>query len=414
MKILVINQPINNRGDESAHKGLLRKIVNSIPNVKVSVLFIDQNQDSINQFNVNLPNVEYLNVKSKKGFNKLSMIALTKNITFLLHLHPTTRLLLSLYNAADIVVCAPGGICMGGFQNWVHLRQLMYAKYLKRPVAYYGRSFGPFPEETASNRLFKRISLEMLQYFSFCSIRDKKTETLAQSLGVKYVPTVDSAFLDTPKASVPYEIKSLIGDDEYVVFVPNLLIWHYAYKGKISKKTVIYFFKEIFACIKNQFTDAKVVMLPQTFNYGTYEGDDIFFFKELAKEIDDPKIVVVPDKYGSDIQQTLIRNAQCMIGARYHSVVFALNQAVPFIALSYEHKIAGLLETLDKQDYCIDITRALDNKENLNDTIRLFSKKISLVHSDISSQEQAKKIAGDCFNNFVKWTNLVGKENARK
>lgn len=408
MNILVINQPVNNRGDESAHKALLRKIAHASPNVKVKVLFVDQNQNSINQFDVKLSNVEYVNVRSKKGFNKISMLALTKGLTFLLHIHPTTRYLLSLYNTADIVVCAPGGICMGGFQNWPHLRQLMFAKYLKRPIAYYGRSFGPFPEETESNRLFKKISLDMLNYFSFCSIRDKKTESLAHSLHINYVPTVDSAFLDSPYADIPEQILKLIDSENYITFVPNLLIWHYAYKNRISKKTVIQFYTKVFDCIKERFNDAKVVLLPQTFNYGTYDGDDIFFFKELANSINDSRIVVLPDCLSSDIQQMIISKSRCMIGARYHSIVFALNQAVPFVAFSYEHKITGLLETLGKNECCIDITNALDNEKNIIEAISAFRQKLTNITKDLSSQKKAKKIAADCFSSFYLWAKSQG------
>lgn len=56
---------------------------------------------------------------------------------------------------ADLIICAPGGICMGGFQDWNHLFYLQLAKYARKPLAYYGRSFGPFPITTKSNRDFK-------------------------------------------------------------------------------------------------------------------------------------------------------------------------------------------------------------------------------------------------------------------
>lgn len=73
------------------------------------------------------------------------------------------------------------------------------------------------------------------------------------------------------------------------------------------------------------------------------------------RRIKDNRIVVIDDIYSSDIQQTIIAYSQLVVGARYHSVVFSLNNAVPFIALSYEHKISGLLETLDKVDCMVDI-----------------------------------------------------------
>ena len=72
MKIVIINQPLNNRGDESAHKALVRSICNSIPDCRIEVLFVQANKDSIKQFNVNLSNVQYLNLRAFKGFGKCS------------------------------------------------------------------------------------------------------------------------------------------------------------------------------------------------------------------------------------------------------------------------------------------------------------------------------------------------------
>lgn len=40
MKILVINQPLNNRGDEAAHKGFIRSIVSEVENVEIEFCFL--------------------------------------------------------------------------------------------------------------------------------------------------------------------------------------------------------------------------------------------------------------------------------------------------------------------------------------------------------------------------------------
>ena len=38
MNILLIDQPLWNRGDESAHKGLVRSILKAIPNARIKVM----------------------------------------------------------------------------------------------------------------------------------------------------------------------------------------------------------------------------------------------------------------------------------------------------------------------------------------------------------------------------------------
>ena len=167
MNILMINQPLNNRGDESAHKALLRAVCKEKKNVRVTVLFIGANPDSIHQFDVHLPQVTYVNLSEMRGMGCLSKLGMIYNVRWIWHLHPMIFNIMKLYKESDVVLCAPGGICMGGFQNWWHLFMLQLAKYIGKPLVYYGRSFGPFPVVTRSNRQFKKLSVEMLHYFSF-------------------------------------------------------------------------------------------------------------------------------------------------------------------------------------------------------------------------------------------------------
>lgn len=404
MNILIINQPLNNRGDESAHKGLVRALSKKFPQYKIRVLFIGANDDSVKQFDVNIANVEYINLKPFKGFNKVSIAGLKYDIPFFWYLHPTIMKVRSIYNESDYILCAPGGICMGGFQDWMHLFMLKLAKELKKPLVYYGRSFGPFPTETRNNRIFKKISIEMLNYFSFLSIRDKKTEEIAKELNVHYYSTVDSAFLDSPRVQIPIEIQEKIGEEKYIVFVPNLLIWHYKYKNKIFKENMILFYRQIISIITQKYPNLKIVFLPQTFNYGTYHGDDIYFFKDIIREIEDSRLIIVEDKYSSDIQQAIVAKATLLIGARYHSIVFAINNNIPFIALSYEHKIAGLLSTLNKSNRMVDISH-LNNDDNLF-VLNQIKSLIQVIDEDNEIvKEKAKRIADDCFDKLVAYLN---------
>ena len=405
MKILMINQPLNNRGDESAHKALIRGLLKEYPSAQIGVLWINANEDSVRQFSINDNKIDYINIKGVKGISVLSKYAMKNGWFWLLNLHPTTRKVMHVYKQYDWIICAPGGICMGGFQNWNHMLMLQLARLTKIKLVYYGRSFGPFPMETVDNRKFKDLSLQMLNYFSFFSIRDEESEALANELNISYIPTVDTAFLDSPRVELNNATKELLSHSPYVVFVPNLLIWHYHFKNTLTKDIVLDFFKRIYDVVKEKFKEYRVVMLPQTFNYGTYEGDDIHFFNELKRYIGDNTIAVMPDTLSSDEQQTIIAGAACMIGARYHSVVFAINNAVPFVALSYEHKIAGLLKTLGMLDCMVDISTGLESPLGFSQLVSEFVKTVDDIHINTIIQKKAKKIANDCFQELIKTMN---------
>ncbi|WP_313380623.1 polysaccharide pyruvyl transferase family protein [Proteiniphilum saccharofermentans] len=399
MRILIVNQPLNNRGDEAAHKALLRALSEKCPTSKIQVLFINANQNSIEQFKVREENLEYLNILSKiRGGSKILIKANEYEVPFLWYLHPVTYRIIKLMKKVDLVVCAPGGICMGGFQDWAHISVLSIAKYLKKKVAYYGRSFGPFPEITKRNKRFKEISYKLLHYFDFLSIRDAKTQKLAEEIGVNYIPTSDTAFLDYPEAQIPLEIMEKIGAN-YAVFVPNELKWHYAFKN-LNSDIISQFFIQTTNIILEKYPDHKIVMLPQIFN--DKNQDELSFFEEIKNNINSNSIVILKDIYSSDIQQCIIRKSKFVVGARYHSIVFALNNNVPFVALSYEHKISGLLESLDIQDRKVDITKIWHNEESLNNAFKKVEKCLNSIEKDEEAQNKAKDIANHCMNVFVK------------
>ena len=333
MKILLINQPPFNRGDESAHKGLVRTLLRRLPNVKIIVMSPIAYAESVRQYSVRDDRVSYLNIPIDFKAKSFFRISAKLGIPWLMALHPVINIMYRrIYNSADIIMCAPGGICMGGFQDWSHLFFLRLAKYFNKPLIYYGRSFGPFPTETLDNRIFKKVSLQMLNYFSFLSIRDKKTEMIAEKLGVKFVHTVDSAFLDSPQPLLPYELKSIFHNLEYMVFVPNYLLWHYDYKKKYSHETLIDFYSKVIEEIWAANPDLNIVMLPQLFCGKEYCMQDIEFFRDLAEFKNDNRLIVIADCYSSDIQQAIIRRAKYVLGARYHSIVFSRHQGVPRIA----------------------------------------------------------------------------------
>ena len=412
MNILMINQPLNNRGDESAHKALVRRLLETDEKINITCIWVAVentiNYQNIQSYCIKDSRIQYKIIKpfgvwkASVIYVRLLHLYMKTRSKWFLKFYPTFHKLLSFYKSADIVLCAPGGICMGGFQDWRHLFMLSLAKDIKKPLVYYGRSFGPFPEKTQANKLFKKISLEMLDYFSFLSIRDQKTETLAKELHIKkYFTTVDSAFLSSTHIQIPLEILNTIHTDDYIVFVPNSLIWHFAYKDKITYTTVLDFYCGLLDIILRNFPQGRIVMLPQTFGRYDKLGNDINLFNDIAEKYNDSRLIVIDDKYDSDIQQSIISKARFVCGARYHSIVFAINQNRPFIALSYEHKIAGLLNTLNCSDKMIDITESLNSIEQIKNTYALFESKIKNLSCDPVITEKAKEIASDCFNEFL-------------
>lgn len=408
MNILIINQPTDNRGDEAAHKSLMRELIVSKSNSdSIKVVFVNANPNSVREMEVHSDGVEYLNipVKYRKFYFRAFRFGMLLNLSTIFSLiHPTFRSVSKLISDADLVICAPGGICMGGFQNWEHVYWLYVAKKMNKKIAYYSRSFGPFNNHGFWSNFFTKISYDLLRYFAFISIRDAKTMQFANDAKISYTPSIDTAFLNDPVIDIPEDVRGTLSSCDYAVFVPNSLTWHTSYSGT-NKSKLEDFYLQTFKCIWENFPNINIVMLPQLFN--THHSDELYFKSLKAKMNNDERILIFPETYSSDIQQKIIGNSKFMIGARYHSVVFSINNNVPFIALSYEHKISGLLKILGKDQAMIDIESAATDAFDVNSKLKDLDLKLKSLNSDIHAKNNARSIAKKCYEDFIKFTNRL-------
>ena len=402
MNILIVNQPLRNRGDESAHRALVRKLLQEIPDVHIRVLFYCEEANAIDEFSVLDERVEYISAFGVNERQLKTLYFIRKGIeNTLFWCHPYVNKFLRYYHWSDAVVCAPGVICMGGFMNWWHEEQLLIAMKLGKPIFYYGRSIGPFWDEPEEKKVFKQQAVRILNYASYVSLRDATSIKIAKDLGINNViETTDTAFLDYPQVNIPEEILREIGRKEYVVFVPNSLIWHYFYRGKATGEEVVAYWSKVARMIAKHYPNHKIVMLPQTSLQGKV-FDDKYLFQDIQKHCPEIDIFVSDDIYSSDIQQQIIRGADAVFGARYHTIVFAINNNVPFVSLSYEHKMSGLLEELSLQDEMIDITKLFTSEEENNRILKQFEERIPQIHRNPIAQKLAKNKAQLAFNIFV-------------
>ena len=182
--------------------------------------------------------------------------------------------------------------------------------------------------------------------------------------------------------------------------MPKSLTWHPAFKS--ARQDIIdNFYLKVIDYLLDKFPTSNIVMLPQLFNA---ENSDYQYFNKLKNANKNNRIVVVNEEFGSDIQQKIISDAKFVIGARYHSIVFSINNEMPFVALNYEHKIAGLLEVLGLTRVKVDITnlgtKFCDEAYLLNQINDVICNAISIDELKTAHSE-AYKIACDCYNKML-------------
>lgn len=388
--ILVINQPTGNRGDEAAHKAFVRTLLDSFPEAAVKVMFIDRPEEETSCLATGSPRVEHILLKPGKFYYKFTAGALKKGLFCLGRLHPQVRGIIRMMKEADIVVNAPGGMDIGGFRNWNTLFILKLAVSCRPDVSVFGRSIGPFPKSaeglTPLQKRFDRLGKEVLKDLRYLSLRDSASCREAASAGIPYEPAIDSAFLDSPACANPFEGES------YAVLVPNSLEWHPAFKGRLSREDSAAAFSRIAGLLAERW--GKVYLLPQL---SGKRQTDFDFLSEVASGV--PSAEVLPPTFSSEQQEAIIAGAQFLAGARYHSIVFAILGNVPFLALSYEHKIAGMLETLDLTDRCLDISESLPDEGTLSAAVGKCAA--------LGRPEAAGKAAQMAMDSFLSWKDAV-------
>jgi len=401
-RITIINQPIYNRGDQAAFRGLIR-LLQGRPDIDITVLFCYPEQ-GVRSFMEGVDGVKYVSFprlrKKKKFFKRI--VCLPKPFQKVVQLLPEVKRFNQCIKHSDYILCAPGGIDIGGYQNWRVIWRLTNALALKKKTGIYGRSIGPFHKENISARVFTHKATEVLRKADYLSLRDKRSQEIAEELGISYVPTIDTAFAYRPNCDLPAEL-SFLRELKYAVLVPNQLHSVRNFK-KFKRESFDILYRSIIEKILSR--GYGVVMVPQLF--GRKKGDRSYF-EHLAGDYDSKKVFVVSDIYDSDIQQRVISNASFLVGARCHSIIFAINNHVPFLCLSYEHKMSGALELLGLSKYLLPLRELLGRDDGIGRVHTLLDSiidnQLSILPELKDASTKARGIVENAFGEFLSTLN---------
>lgn len=385
MNITIINQPLNNRGDESANKALIKFLEDKFQSPTISLVHFDQDEKSISGFSFN-KKYKHLNIKTFFGhfrlYRFLIFLGLSNNSLFLRFFYPSFFKIIS---KSDLIFCAPGGVCLGPYFNWSHLWSIRQVVSMNKKLIYFARSLGPFHANNYKEKLYNIEAKNVLKSMFFISIRDSFSSKVCKDLELEFSETIDSAFLiDYQEKYTQDQIFKLIGKKKYIVFVPNQLTWNFNYPN-MDENVLTLYYQKILNLISKRATELNIVLLPQLFNHGEY--NDVNYFRKITKGYDN--VIIIDDVYSSDSQQKVISKAEFMIGSRYHSIIFSINNETPFIALAYEKKINGLLEKLDLNNFMLDFSFL--NEQNIEKRNIILERNIEKIDFLLNEYLDKKK-----------------------
>lgn len=351
LNILIIHAHWNNRGDEAAIRAMIDSLRSSLPIGKMRIMI----------FASNVVDFPYGDIEILKPFplGRLDLIDCVTTLFSLGKIAITERgkRFLMAVDEADAVIHAPGGPSIGdiyrrGYWSYAYLYRLLLSRIIKKkPIFFYAPSMGPF-----SRKFDGLLQKLVLRGAGAVVLREGESgEYLNEQLGLESIITCDSALQN----EIPDDyldrydnlgiIIDLVENRRVVGMTITDLKWHPIHgkvphlENRIRESLMV----TIEKLLEKGYS---ILLIPQVFG----DRSDVPLLQQYAA-VSRSRVIILPDNVDSYGQQVLISRLHSVIGMRYHSNIFAAKGGVPFLPISYEHKMKGFMDSLGLTDLTLDV-----------------------------------------------------------
>lgn len=331
MKVLILNQHANNFGDEAAGYAVVKNLLKNKKVEKIELLYCRPRS---------------LPIEDKRVIHNhdLDVRKLTRK-DFLIYLLTRKKVgqfipeYVEKLKEYDTVLISPCGANLGIYKDWALLLQDIIAVMQKRTPIFHLNTIGK-----SGNKIFD-FGVQYLCKRSRVYVREKASYEYLKGKNIKVKLGTDSVFgLDKLDENIQKKNK--------IVFVPSdVWDWHVDYEPEDRDV----FYKNILNPLLDfaREHNMSISILPHInteketkFNQGilAYAKEnygDVSIEMEQAKEFFD--------------YENGIRTAELVVGMRYHTIVFAVKNAIPFVAIAYEQKTREVSNYSGKLDNCVKI-----------------------------------------------------------
>lgn len=350
MKVILTNQHCDNRGDESATIGHIKRIYDEFGKDTEIIMY---KQTKTYQFIPDEYGIEERDMLITIPFMLQGILwSLFKAIKIDIRgiLSKKTREFIQTHDDADLVLSSCGGPYVGDIyfnHEIVHILYVLIPELLKKPVVFAAPSMGPFKKKIANPLRRKILKLSKLIVLRDKVSFDYVNEFLKQPEKIHLA--ADACFAhEIPEKTALEDRKNMIG------FTPLEYKYPLAADRDAEvekyKCNIIKFFDELMEADK----DLKVQFFPQLYN----KHSDIKLIEEFRSRMKyGDRTVVFSDKLSGPLQQLEIGKMKMMVATRYHSAVFSCKMNVPCICIAYEHKAFAMMDSFGLSDCTIDINK---------------------------------------------------------
>lgn len=250
---------------------------------------------------------------------------------------------------------------VGGFKyacTW-----LDYCQDEKKPYIFLPQAWGPFEKVDVSQWAKKLYSAGPM----IVSRDDESSKYLAKLQGipvseVRQAPDIAFRFLGDP-ATVGRSILAGLGlgvDRPVIGIVPNMRVYERSPGTGAGNHYVKLLADLVDYCITR--FGADVLLMPNEIKVpGTGGPDDRFLCSIVASQIQKTEHCrAVRDYFTAEAVKSVLGQLDLLVASRFHSLVFALGQGVPSVALGWSHKYQELLKPFGLEKFVVDHDK-LDN-----------------------------------------------------
>ncbi|MGT2941080.1 polysaccharide pyruvyl transferase family protein [Streptococcus cristatus] len=358
MKIVIINQYCENRGDEAAGTALVRNLLVNPRVSQIDIIYNSSNRLDILDERIRHRNIDLrLKNAGKIGILRYLLLRRTflKNNSFS---NNVMKEMIRTINDADYIYVTPCGASIGIYKDWAFLLRLLFVIIEgKTPI------FCLNTINASGNIVFDFLARKVLRK-SILYVREQRSVDFLKSIDLDSQLGVDTAFSEKP---IIREKK-----DNCIGLVVTLLGWHPEFKGRDMATEVIENIIPGIAkyCIDNNY---KIELIPHT-----GQADEVQYIKEVMIELRNhgmPKDALIfrNDVKTSDEYDQALASKQFIVGMRYHSIVLAAKNFVPFVALAYENKMKEVCSYTNCEDSYINLQNRV-TAEDVYEKMELVNK----------------------------------------
>jgi len=311
----------------------------------------------------------------------------------LLFMSKETKETFETFRHCDAIFVKGGGFIhsYGAVTDAYQMYYLLYYIFLgirfKKNIVVLPNSVGPLKSKLAA-----RLADFALKECQYVSVRDSVSLQFLKSRQYKNVTITLHSDLGYYLTASDFDYKAYLTSRGVDMGCKKVVITLRPYRfpgNSSSSKLYAKYISEIsefsFFLMKRGY---QIVFFSHTLGPGAHENDTIAI-KEVCEELEAikcPFIFIEDESLNCRDVMALYSCFNCLIGTRFHSVIFAQNSLVPTIAITYGgNKGVGIMKDLGLKDFSIPI------EDVTSDKLKNIFKNVEVVRSEIINKLRSNK-----------------------